>query len=429
MRRFSALVFVFLATSALAAEPLRLTLDDALQRALSEGATAKLAATAAERARVSEREALSGLLPQAEARLAQSNQSINLETFGFTLPGVPPIIGPFDVTEAQVTAAVQLFNMTALRLWQSRRAGAAASKFDVERAENDVVASVSRLYVLVQRADAQIVSRQADLKLFEQLQRLADDELQAGTGTRLDVAQARLQASRARAAVLSAQNDRNVAAFALLNAIGEEQASDVVLADTLPDAPPVPSADDALVRAREHRPELRSLEAHLREAELAYSAAKAQYLPKIAVDFAGDYAGLEPNELRWSRRITGAITMPIFRGTIPANIARARLEAEDMRTRLASARGDVEQEVRTSVMSLQNAEGRVRVAEESVQVAEEALTIARDRKAAGYGSTVEVDRAEDQYQQAHESLISARADAALASVQLRHATGEIQAPK
>jgi outer membrane protein TolC len=80
-------------------------------------------------------------------------------------------------------------------------------------------------------------------------------------------------------------------------------------------------------------------------------------------------------------------------------------------------------------MSLQNAEGRVRVAEESVQVAEEALTIARDRKAAGYGSTVEVDRAEDQYQQAHESLISARADAALASVQLRHATGEIQAPK
>ena len=60
LRRFSALLFAFLATS-LSAEPLRLSLDDALHRALSEGATARLAATQAERARVNEREALGGL--------------------------------------------------------------------------------------------------------------------------------------------------------------------------------------------------------------------------------------------------------------------------------------------------------------------------------------------------------------------------------
>ena len=50
-------------------------------------------------------------------------------------------------------------------------------------------------------------------------------------------------------------------------------------------------------------------------------------------------------------------------------------------------------------------------------VAEEALTIARDRRSAGYGSPVEVDRAEDVYRQAHEDLIAAQADAAHGVVQ------------
>ena len=427
LRRFSALLFAFLATS-LSAEPLRLSLDDALHRALSEGATARLAATQAERARVNEREALSGLLPQADARLLRTNQSINLETFGFVIPGFPSIIPPFDLYEAQITAAVQLFNMTALRLYQSRHAGAAASEFEVARAESDVAASVSRLYVMVQRADAQIESRQADVKLFEQLLKVTQDEFEAGTGTRLDVAQAKLQVSRARSLLLTAQNDRSAATLALLNAIGENQTGDVVLVDPLPAPPTAPVVDTALATAT-NRPEVRALEEHLREAKLAYAAAKAQYLPKLAVDFEGDYAGLHTDTLRWTRRISGVLSVPIFRGTIPANITRARLEMEDVETRLGSARSDVEQEVRTSVLSLQNATERVNVAEEQVQVAEEALTIARDRHAAGYGSPVEVDRAEDQYQQAHEALIAARADAALANVQLRHATGELQVPK
>ena len=86
---------------------------------------------------------------------------------------------------------------------------------------------------------------------------------------------------------------------------------------------------------------------------------------------------------------------------------------------------DVEQDVRRSVLNLQSAEARVQVAAETVKVAEEALTVARDRRGAGYGSPVEVDRAQDAYRQAHEDLIAAQADAAAAHFDLLHATGEI----
>ncbi|HEX6642782.1 MAG TPA: TolC family protein, partial [Thermoanaerobaculia bacterium] len=189
LRRASLLLLTAVPLAAtLRAEPLRLTLPDAVAMALREGTMARLAQSQAERAEISRREALSGLLPQSEARLLRSNESVNLATFGLTLPGFPPVIGPFDVYDAQVTAAVQLFNLAALRYYQASRAAVEASHWRLQQAQNDVTVGVARLYVLVQRADAQAASRQADVQLFEQLLRVAKDEFEVGTGTRLDVA-------------------------------------------------------------------------------------------------------------------------------------------------------------------------------------------------------------------------------------------------
>src|SRR4051812_28970504 len=109
VRRFLALFF---ATATVASaqttqqppNPLPLTIAGAIRMALSEGAQARLARTGEERARIARREALDAMLPQANANLLRYNQSINLETFGFSLPGLPPIVGPFNVTDAQVTA-------------------------------------------------------------------------------------------------------------------------------------------------------------------------------------------------------------------------------------------------------------------------------------------------------------------------------------
>lgn len=426
MSTFRRALLPLLIAVSLHAEPLHLTLPDAVSLALREGTMARLAQSQAERAEISRREALSGLLPQSEARLLRSNESVNLATFGFTLPGFPPVIGPFDVYDAQVTAAVQLFNLAALRYYQASRAAVDASRWRLQLAQNDVTIGVARLYVMVQRADAQAASRQADVQLFEQLLRVSKDEFEAGTGTRLDVAQSNVQLARAREALLRAQNDRESARLALLNAIGADQSQDVALVPlTAPAAPPV--LDAALATARAGRPELKELEAAQKQAELTLDSAKARRLPRVELTFLGDYAGNSTDEMHSSRRITGGVVMPLFRGDIPANIARARLELEDVRTRAASIGRDVEQQVRTSIMTLQNAEARVEVAGETAKVAEEALTIARERREGGYGSSVEVDRAEDAFRQAHEDLIAAQADAALAGVQVQYATGTLVA--
>src|SRR5205823_6238063 len=105
---------LLLISTAAAAEPLHITIDDAIHMALTTGIQAQLARSAEESARIARSEALSNLLPQADAHFSRYSQSINLETFGFSLPGQPPVVGPFNVTDAQVSAAMQIFNLAAL---------------------------------------------------------------------------------------------------------------------------------------------------------------------------------------------------------------------------------------------------------------------------------------------------------------------------
>jgi outer membrane protein len=405
-------------------ETVQLGLNDAIARAIEHSASAELARSAEERARIAQNEAFNALLPQGDAKVIRSSNSINLATFGFTLPGFPPVVGPFNVIDGQIVAAAQIFNLAALRHYQALRAGSAAGKYALQQAENELGAATGRLYVLVQRADAQVASREADVTLFRQLAKVATDEFEAGTGTRLDVAQANVQLARARSALLSAQNDRQSAQIALLRAIGANQASDLVLTDALT-APAPPATDSAIASARERRPEIRQLAAQEQAAELSLRAARSRYLPAVALDFQGDISGNKTSDLHSSRTIAAVASVPLFRTDIRANVERAKLELEDARIRRTSAEADVEQQVRTSILSMQNAEARVDVATENVKVAEDALQIARDRRTAGYGSPVEVDRAEDTYRQAHEDLIAARADAAAAWIEVQRATGTL----
>jgi outer membrane protein TolC len=290
----------------------------------------------------------------------------------------------------------------------------------------NVAAAVARLYLIAERASTQIASRQADVTLFERLLKQAEDEFNAGAGTRLDVAQANVQLSRAKQALLVARNDRENAVLALLNAIGENESDDVTLDVTIPTPPATrPPLTDLLQRARANRPELQQLATEEKAARLGVEAARAMRMPSLAFDYEGDLSGNQTNDLRYSRRIAGVVSLPLLRSDIRATVARATIELHDVETQIVQRQRDVEQDVRRASMNVASAAERVAVAQQNVTVAEEALTIARDRRAAGYGSPVEVDRAEDSYRQAREDLIAAQADAAAAEVDLQHATGDI----
>ena len=185
--------------------------------------------------------------------------------------------------------------------------------------------------------------------------------------------------------------------------------------------------DESLTQARQRRPELRGAQLQIEAARLGAEAARDRQLPSLSLDFAGDYSGNHVDDLLWSRRISGLVSLPLFRPDLRANAARARVTLEESRINREEAERSVEQQVRQASMSLQNARARVELATGAESVAEQALQIAREKQQSGYGSTVEVDRAEDSYRQAREDVIAARADAALAWYGLQYSTGAIGA--
>src|SRR4051794_29748681 len=96
--RFAAVAVVVAAS--VQAQPIHLSMPDAIAMALRAGTQAELARSAEQSARIAQREGFNNLLPQATTQFSRYNQSINLATFGFNPPGVPPIVGPFNVTDA-----------------------------------------------------------------------------------------------------------------------------------------------------------------------------------------------------------------------------------------------------------------------------------------------------------------------------------------
>jgi outer membrane protein len=409
-------------------ETLRLSLREAVERALTDGTAGRIASERIDQSRFQARVARSPLLPQAGIQVAGSNQSINFQEFGLTVPGFPVVVPPFSFFNAQAQIALEIVDVAAHKRYEAARQGVVVSMADRERTENDVTAAVATLYVAMQRAEASVEAAKANVDLFEKLYRLADDQREAGVATKLDSTRAEVALARQRQALLVAENRREAARLALLHAAGADQSLEVVLTDPLVErGEAVPSADEALRLAREQRPELRALEEELKVAEFATEAAQAERLPRLGFQFQGGYSGYHFNDLFWTRSVAALVSVPVFTGgAMAARVAEAQSQARQLQLQKTETERQVEEEVRRALLSWESARNRARVARENERLAVEELQFARDRFADGVSSSIEVDNAQSSLAAAQEDRISALADEAQARFDLGRATGSIR---
>lgn len=430
-RRALSVVAIFLVLAAVGArgETLRLSLKEAVERALSDGTAARIASERIDQSRFEAREARSALLPQAGIETLGSNQSLNLQSFGLTLPGFPTVIPPFGFFDVHARIALEIVDVAARKRYDAARQGVEVSQAERESAENDVAAAVATLYVALQRAEASVEAARANVDLFSKLRDLAEDQRQAGIATKLDSTRAEVALSRERQVQLVAENRREAARLALLHATGADQAAEVVLTDPLAERDePVPTAEQALATAREQRPELRAFEERLRVAEYASEAERAERLPRLGFQFQGGYSGFHFNDLFWTRSVTAFLSVPVFTGgRTAARVAEAESRTRELKFQKTETERQVEEEVRRALLSWENAKNRVRVGRENERLAREELEFARDRFADGVSSSIEVDNAQSSLAAAQENRISALADQEQARFDLARATGGIRA--
>jgi outer membrane protein TolC len=96
-------------------EPLSLSILDAINRALEHNLGVLMAQEGVGRAQGARWRALSGLLPTVSGRVSETRQVVNLAAFGFPLPpGIPAIVGPFNVFDARLYLTQAVLDFHAL---------------------------------------------------------------------------------------------------------------------------------------------------------------------------------------------------------------------------------------------------------------------------------------------------------------------------
>jgi outer membrane protein TolC len=157
-------------TGMVSAEPIKLTVIDAILRALDHNLGVLTAEEALGRARGARWIALSQVLPNINGRVSETRQKINLAAFGFgtgsgpSFPGVPDIVGPFNVFDARLFVSQSVFNLESLNDARSESHALEAARLTRQSARNFVIHVAGNLYIQTLAAAARADAARAQLE-------------------------------------------------------------------------------------------------------------------------------------------------------------------------------------------------------------------------------------------------------------------------
>jgi outer membrane protein TolC len=388
-----------------------LTIEGALDRALRYNLALTEGSENARIQRAARLRALSLLLPNVAAGPSFSVQQVNLAAFGFSgFPGVPSVVGPFNVYDARARASVPVLNLRDLGNYRAAREEAAAAEFAVKDAREQVVVIVTTLYLQGVAGAARVEAQRSQVATADAAYRQASDRKNAGTVPAIDVLRAQVQLQTEQQQLIFYEGEFEKQKLNLARAIGLPPGQTFLLADSAPYSPLPADAtlESTLDRAYRQRADYRSAEALVRAAELSKSAARAGNLPSAGVDANYGVIGKSLDRSHGSFTVAAALSIPIFQGgRVRADVEAADAALRQRRAELDDLRGRIDAEVRTAFVDLTSASRQVEVAVQNVTLARQQLEQAQDRFAAGVTNNLEVVQSQQAVALANENHIAA----------------------
>jgi outer membrane protein TolC len=424
-------VFVVCFTAAGAAQTsvsqgvISLTLEDAVARGLRENVAGRLGEADLTSARGQRWTALQDLLPTASAHVGITRQVINLAAFGFTVPGVPSIVGPFNVHDARLAVSQPVVDLHALYESNSGAADLRAAELDLRDTRALVALAVRNLYLLAVADESRMKAAQAQADTARALLNQATDLKTAGVVAGIDVLRAQVQARTQELRVIEAENAFEKEKLQLARAIGLPLGQPFALADAIPYAPLQSLAlEDALRQAMTSRDDFKAAEARLQAAEASKRAALADRLPSVHVNADYGQLGRTPADTHSTYSVLAQVRIPVFdAATSRGHLLEADGELQRRRAELNDFRARVEYEVRSAFLDVRAADRQLQAAQDAVSLATQELEQTRDRFAAGVAGNIEVVQAQEAVATATENYISSLYAHNVAKASLAHAIG------
>jgi outer membrane protein TolC len=413
------------ATGEVSAQPIGLSLDDAMQRGLKTNLGVILSGTQTAAARGQKLGQLQALLPAVDASAKEAVVQSDLPAEGLRIPGFPTIIGPFGYTDLRASLSWSLVDVASLRNYLAARHNFAAAELSAQDARELVVLTVGNAYLLALADETRIASVEAQVATAKVSLDQAVANHQAGTAPLLDELRARVDSQSLEQQLIVSRNALEKDKLALARTIGIPLAQSFELTDKAPySAFDQLDVDAAIRQAHANRKDLAAMVEQIKAAEEQRKAATADRLPTLRFD--GDYGDIGVNvaHSHGTGDAAGTLSVPAFKEFAlrgEAQMAQAQLDTQ--RAELSDKNAQVDADVRDALLDIASSQKQVEVARSSVELANEALSEAQQRYANGVSDNLAVSQAEQSVAQANDQYVTSLYRHNVAKLSLARALG------
>lgn len=418
-----------------------LTLQQGIDTALKNHPALKAADYSVKAAEEAVREARGGFLPRIDLSESLmrttgpgevfwtelSQERFSLSDFAMTNPNDPDAITNYNT---QITLVQPVYAGGKLRTgYQISKLQRGAAENGREQNRQKVIREFTAAYLnalltgrFVEVAEKAMTAVQAHVKM-------AQDLFGQGMVLRSDLLRAQVHLSEVEARLITAENQRKLAAANLNRIMGVDQgrAYELVEEEISPGATEGEELPRLIEEAKKNRPYLARLTLMEETSERGVTLARSSYLPRINLvarynrndrDFLGNDGEY------WS--LMAVANINLFEGfSSRARVHRAKAEAARMSSLVTQAEDGVELEVRRASLNMDEAEARLNIARRAVSEAEESMEIVEDRYRNGMGRITELLDTETALTRARTHEARARYDLSMARTDLDFAVGRL----
>lgn len=412
------------AQEAFVEDSLHLTLDKALEIALSENPSIKVADKEIEKVDYSRKEAWAGLIPSISA---EGSYSRNVkkpvlflsEDMAGSMGGSSTIeIGSDNSYSAALSAAMPLFNMTLFKSIQMTEVEMKSALESARQSRINMINEVKKAYYNCLLANdsynVMLRSLQNARENYENTRKMYDQ----GAAAEYDVIRSEVQVRNLEPSVTEAKNGRKIAGLMLKILLGVDR--DIPLGfeenleafkEVIEEMPPAPEQDIS------NNSDIRQLDIQKLQLDKQFELTRAQRYPSLSAfinfQFQTQANHFRFDDYQWAKPIIAGLQLqiPIFSGfskRYQENQVKISME------QLEFQRENVERQVSVSVLNaystMESAAQRIESANVAVYQATRGYDIAKTRYETGAGTLLELNDAEVALTQARLNLNQARFD-------------------
>ncbi len=313
---------------------------------------------------------------------------------------------------------------------EGARAQAEAAEYRIRDTEQNVLLDVVEAYMDVLTGQQLVALRQENLTFSRAQLQSAQDRLEVGEGTRIDVAQAEARLAQGQAAYQVAVASLEISQATFQRLVGMAPRN---LSVSHNYAQLIPSAlQSAIAEAEMGHPAILLAKAGIRAAQAGSDAAQAAFGPSVSVSgnvgssYVLSEGGSGPTGLAGSLGIE--ISVPIYAGgALGSGVRKANIEQIRSEVGAMGAYDLVRQAVIAAWSGIQSADAQITAAQAAVSAGQEVLEGVIQERDLGTRTTLEVLNAQAELTTAREGLINASSGKVVATFSLLAAIGRLTA--